>query len=102
LFRLLSIVTDPVLLAAGSAFFALGAAVELVKGFVNLIVNSAEAKFNFYDSQENLKIAAIFFVAAIPCSLANFVDLIGGGIASLKNNPEGEEVDQHQPVAQCN
>lgn len=96
-FRTTSIITDPLLLAGGTAFFALLAGFELLKSLGSLITaNRQDAKESLKESGEMIVIAGMLLIAAIASPLVNLVDLIGGGVTSLKQNLAVEET-QHQP-----
>ncbi len=103
LFRTTSIITDPLLFTAGTAFFVLSAAFDLLKTFASLFtLNLTGAKENIGECGDSLKGVCFMLVAAIVSPVINLVDLIGSGVASLKQNSVEEEEVHQSPSMQYN
>ncbi len=90
--RTTSIVTDSLFLGSVSAYCALEAGWNLLKTLKNLCsFNTTAAKKNFHDSVQGTLVSLAMLVIAVLSPLINLIDLVAGGVNSLKQACQNEE-----------
>ena len=92
-FRASTLITGPIVLSCLALEVALATIYYALKSIAHLAtLDTVGAKDSFESSANHFIAMALQICAAVISPIANFIDLIGGGIASLSQNDNHEEI----------